>query len=88
MTLLSGTVTAMNCPRCGSPLHQRNRARLIVTGIGFVVAAMVLVFLAHLAVVILAAAVLAMTGAYFLKWALLMNGLWCRECGRVPRSAR
>jgi hypothetical protein len=75
----------MNCPHCGAELHQRNRARLIMTGIGFIAAAMIVVFVMHLAVVILAGFVLALIGAYFLKWALVMNGLWCRKCGRVPK---
>ena len=76
----------MKCSHCGTELRQRNRARLIVTGIGLCAASMVLVFIVHLAVVILAAVVLAVVGAYFLKWALVMDGLWCPKCGRVPRS--
>jgi hypothetical protein len=77
----------MTCTHCGAELRQRNRARLTVTGIGLCAAAMVLVFIVHLAVVILAALVLAVTGAYFLKWALQMDGLWCPKCGRVPRQS-
>ena len=78
----------MNCPTCGAELQQRNRTRLIVTGIGFVVAAFVLVFLLHLAVIVLAGVVLAVIGAYYLKWALALNGVWCRACGRVPKPNR
>lgn len=77
----------MNCPSCGAELHQRNRARLIATGLGFILAAFVLLFIVHLAVIVLAGVVLAVIGAYFLKWALLMDGLWCRRCGRVPKRA-
>jgi uncharacterized membrane protein len=77
----------MTCPHCGAELHQRNRARLFMTGIGFIAAGFVLLLLLHLAVVVLAAVVLTVTGAYFVKWAVQMNGLWCRQCGRVPKRA-
>ena len=73
----------MKCTHCGGELRQRNRARLITTGLALCAAALVLVFIVHLAVVILAAFVLAVTGAYFLKWALQMDGWWCPKCGRV-----
>ena len=76
----------MSCPTCGAELQQRNRTRLIVTGIGFFAAALVLVALLHLAVVILAGVVLIVIGVYFVSWAVKSNGLWCRECGRVPRA--
>jgi len=78
----------MNCPHCGAELRQRNKVRLVTTGIGFIAAAFVLLFVLHLAVVVLAGVVLAVTGAYFIKWALTMNGLWCPRCGRVPRQVR
>ena len=77
----------MNCPTCGAELQQRNRTRLIITGIGFFAAALVLVALLHLAVVILAGVVLIVIGVYFVSWAVKANGLWCRECGRVPRQS-
>ena len=78
----------MNCPHCGAKLQQRNRTRLIVTGIGFFLAALVLVALLHLAITILAGVVLIAIGIYFVTWAVKLNGLWCSRCGRVPRQAR
>jgi hypothetical protein len=77
----------MNCPACGAALQQRNRTRLIITGIGFFAAALVLVALLHLAVVILAGVVLIAIGVYFVSWAVKGQGLWCSACGRVPRQS-
>jgi len=75
----------MNCSRCGSELRQRSKGRLVVTGLGFIAAAFAILFVLHLAVVVVAAVVLAVTGAYFIKWAMTMDGLWCPKCGRVPK---
>jgi hypothetical protein len=57
-----------------------------MTGIGCFAAALALVVLLHLAVVILAGVILCTVGVYFVTWAVRHNGLWCRECGRVPRT--
>jgi len=76
----------MNCSHCGTPLRQRSKARLVTTGIGLIAAAFALLFVLHLAVVVVAGVVLAVTGAYFIKWAMTMDGLWCPKCGRVPKA--
>jgi hypothetical protein len=78
----------MNCPHCGGTLQQRNRTRLVITGAGFLAAALLLVILIHLAVVFLAGVVLVAIGAYFVAWAIRSNGLFCQDCGRVPKQVR
>ena len=76
----------MNCPTCGAPLHQKNRFRLLATGLGFLAAALWLILALHMVLFILAGLFLTVVGIYFVAWAVKAKGLWCRVCKRVPRA--
>jgi hypothetical protein len=72
----------MNCPRCGTLLPNRPRARMIITGVIFIVAAFVLLFFVHLAVVVVAAVLMAVVGASSLKAARHPKPMRCPKCRR------
>jgi Flp pilus assembly protein TadB len=68
----------MNCRHCGAELPKRPRARSIITGILFVAAAVVLLLFVHFPVIVLAAVLMAVVGAAFLRG----RPRRCARCGR------
>jgi predicted PurR-regulated permease PerM len=74
----------MNCPVCGSPLQQRSRFRLFMTGFAFIACALALLLVVHLMLAMLTAVFLAAIGTYLLTWAVKANGAWCRTCKSFP----
>ena len=71
----------MNCPRCGEPLLPRPRARFYLTGAILVLAALLLLAFVRLPVVVLAAVLMAVTGASMLRGA-------AKATPRCPRCRR
>jgi|WetSurMetagenome_2_1015567.scaffolds.fasta_scaffold1344043_2 Flp pilus assembly protein TadB len=70
----------MNCPHCGAALP--GRARFIMTGLIFIVLALVLLLFVHLPVVVLAAVLLAVVGASLLRGSARPKR--CTRCGKQP----
>jgi hypothetical protein len=67
------------CGRCGGPVLQKSRARLVGVG-GLMLAGLGLgLFWPPLWA---PAAILGLTGAYLLVWASAGRGRWCRGCKR------
>lgn len=72
----------MNCPRCGAVLPARPRARMIITGAIFIVAAFVLLLFVRLPVAVVAAVLMAVVGASSLKAVRHPKPMRCAKCGR------
>jgi len=71
----------MNCPRCGTPLVQKNRIALLVTGLAMIGSVCSGWFYLPLLV---PAFFLALVGFYFIHWSMAGRGLWCRSCKAYP----
>jgi Flp pilus assembly protein TadB len=71
----------MLCPHCGAEVPSRGRT--IITGILFVVAALVLLLFVRLPVVVLAAVLLAVTGATMVRGGFKAKVRVCRRCRRA-----
>ncbi len=72
----------MNCGHCGAELPSRPTARVIMTGILFVAAALLLVVFVHVAIVVLAGMLLLIVGGSLLTGALKVMLRRCPKCGR------
>ena len=72
----------MNCPRCGAVLPARPRARMIISGAIFIVAAFVLLLFVRLPVAVVAAVLMAVVGASSLKAVRHPKPMRCPNCGR------
>jgi len=72
----------MNCPACGARLPARPVSRMIVTGALFIAAGMVLLFLLHLAIIVLASVLLVAIGATLWRSAFKVRAGRCPACGR------
>lgn len=75
----------MNCRHCSARLPSRPTARVIMTGVLFVAAGLVLLLLVHLAVIVLASVVMLVVGASFLTGAFKAKVRHCLNCGRSTR---
>jgi hypothetical protein len=75
----------MNCRHCGARLPARPTARVIMTGLLFVAAGLVLVVLVRLAVVVLASVILLVVGGSFLTGAFRATVRRCPLCDRPTR---
>lgn len=67
------------CQRCGGEVVQKNRKRLALVGAVLLVALGLSVLKPFLW---MPGAILGLTGAYLLAWALVGRGRWCRGCKR------
>jgi hypothetical protein len=67
------------CKRCGGEVVQKSRSRLSLLGI-LMLAALGLGMLWW--PLWLPAAIIGLTGAYLLVWAVVGRGRWCRGCKR------
>lgn len=72
----------MNCPHCGTELPSRPRARMITTGLIFIVGAFVPLFFVHLPVVVLASVLSVTFGTSMIRGAIRTKTGVCRRCGR------
>lgn len=70
----------MNCPSCGATLPRRATARVFITGALLIAAGFVLLFIIHLAVVVLASVVLVAFGATMLRGARKAQSVRCPHC--------
>ena len=71
----------MSCPRCGTALRKRPRARMIITGALFLAAAILLLLFVHVAVVVVGAVLMAVVGISSLQGARRANVPRCPACG-------
>jgi hypothetical protein len=71
----------MNCPHCGVELPSRGRT--IITGILFIVGALVLLLFVRLPVFVLAAVLLAVAGAAMVRGGFKGKVRICRRCRRA-----
>ena len=74
----------MNCPRCGTPLVQKNRIVLFVAGLALIGSVSSALFYLPLLV---PAFFLMLVGFYFIHWTAVGRGLWCRSCKSYPPKA-
>ena len=65
------------CPACGGPLIQKNRAKLIITGVCMGASLVAAIFIPMLLV---PAIILALAGLYLVAWGTIGKGRWCRNC--------
>ncbi len=72
-----------HCPICGTELVQKSRRLLVGTGVGAVLAA-VLLFLPSIIWVSACGLFAGCIGIYFLMWGIVGKGYWCRTCKRIP----
>ncbi len=70
----------MNCPSCGARLPRRATARVFITGVLLIAAGFVLLFVIHIAVVVLASVVLVAFGATMLRGASQAQSGRCPGC--------
>jgi hypothetical protein len=71
----------MHCPHCGTELPSRGRT--IITGMLFIAAALVLLLFVRLPVFVLAAVLLAVTGATMVRGGFKAKVRVCRRCRRT-----
>jgi hypothetical protein len=71
----------MNCPRCGTPLVQKNRIVLFAGGLALIGSVCSAWFYLPL---LLPAFFLSLVGFYFIHWSTAGRGLWCRSCKTYP----
>lgn len=74
----------MNCPHCGARLPSRPRARMLLTGTIFIVAAIVLVLFVRLGVAVLASVLMLVVGTSSFKVAAKGRIANCPSCRRLP----
>lgn len=72
----------MRCPHCGA--LRPSRARTMMTGSLFIAAAVILLLFVHFPVVVLAAVLLAVTGAAMVRGGFKAKLAVCRRCRRGP----
>jgi hypothetical protein len=72
----------MICPHCGARNAGRPQARLILTGVIFLVVAVLLLLTVRLAVVVVAAVLMGVVGVSALKAARKARNTPCRICGK------
>jgi len=72
-----------SCPACGGPLIQKNRAKLIITGVCMCASLVASVFVPLL---LMPAIILALAGIYLIAWGTIGKGRWCRNCKRFVVS--
>jgi hypothetical protein len=78
------------CPTCGHELIQKNRMRLAISGLAFILVGVGLVLymraiqfaLWHFRSLFLCIPVV--VGLYLMAWAVDGQGLWCRTCKKWP----
>ncbi len=66
-----------DCPQCGGPMIQRNRALLFAVGIVMAATPLLAWFVPLLWVPALVAF---LAGAYLVAWSTAGRGQWCRQC--------
>jgi hypothetical protein len=79
---ISKNMHSETCPTCGSPLIQKNKTQLTLTGIVLIAISIGSLFLSYkfwpLAFFLL------MISVYLIAWSWLARGLWCRKCKSAP----
>lgn len=70
----------MICANCGATLPRRATARVFITGMLLITAGFVLLLIIHLAVIVLASAVLVAFGATMLRGAGKARSVRCPNC--------
>jgi hypothetical protein len=68
-----------SCKRCGGQVVQKNRLRLMVVGIAFLLSPALGWLWWPLWI---PAVILVLTGCYLIAWAASGQGRWCRGCKR------
>lgn len=75
----------MNCPTCGGAMREFNRIFVFVAGFAWFAAAVAMTQLGMLKYL---SPLFGLTGIFFLIWATLGQGLWCRNCKTFPTPGR
>lgn len=70
------------CPRCGGPLIQKNKTKLFLVGVAFLIIGGGLAFLSYK--LWLLTFLLCLISIYLIAWSSLGKGLWCRQCKSAP----
>lgn len=66
------------CSRCGGPMKHFSRLGLAAAGLVIIACAVALPWLAHW--LVFPGIFVALVGAFFIMWATLGKGQWCRTC--------
>ena len=69
---------APRCSRCGGPKNRFSRLGLAAAGLAIIAGAVALPWMARW--LVFPGIFVALVGAFFIMWATLGRGLWCRSC--------
>ncbi|MDE2184930.1 MAG: hypothetical protein KGJ78_18100 [Alphaproteobacteria bacterium] len=69
-------------------MTRKSRLRLVITGSGILVGAILLLAAVHILLAMLTAIALGIMGFYFLTWAFKGGGWWCQDCKAYPLARR
>ena len=70
-------MSGMKCKTCGGEMIRKNRLRLFIVGVLMVASIAITAFVPYFWA---PGVILVLTGVYFLTWATLGKGYWCRTC--------
>ena len=73
----------MDCPTCGGPVVQKNRLVLFIVG---AILLLPIALARRIGTPYWLTFICALIGAYFLAWATIAAGRWCRNCKRMTRG--